>query len=380
MTVTTSAADFEPFGTYPPNLLQDAVRNIGRRLPMNYPGMRFSGWLRYLLQSTTRKPIDVVVLGHRMRLRLADNACERRLMVTPQFFDPDELQILRSIMRPDFQFVDLGANVGTYSLFVGRHAGAGSRILAVEPQQSLVRRLQENITLNGLDVRVAPVAVGDREGTIEFAVDTNNLGFTSLHTERRGRGEHKVVRLPMRKLLDLVREHGFERIDALKADIEGAEDLALIPFIEEAPPALWPRLIILEPNAREWRRDLIAFLRQRGYERVPSGGNCVAAPARLGRVLRAPTARETPSTDVRCAGRCGSGQPYGGSALLTQTRTSRTPGCRRPAQSFYRATFDTLVGPSSGLDVRQAVMSHSEAVTRQVEDAVTIVNDFLQKG
>ena len=275
MTASTSAAAFEPFGTYPPNRLQDAIRTVGRRLPMNYPGLRFSGWLRHLLRSITRTPIDVVVLGHRMRLRLDDNACERRLMVTPQFFDPDELQILRSIMRPDFQFVDLGANVGTYSLFVGRHAGAGSRILAVEPQQSLVRRLQENITLNGLDVRVAPVAVGDREGTIEFAVDTNNLGFTSLHTERRGRGEHKVVRLPMRKLLDLVREHGFERIDALKADIEGAEDLALIPFIEEAPPTLWPRLIILEPNEREWRRDCIAFLRQRGYERVPSSGNCV---------------------------------------------------------------------------------------------------------
>ena len=165
-----------------------------------------------------------------MRLRLEDNACERRLMVTPQFFDPDELQILRSIMRPDFHFVDLGANVGTYSLFVGRLAGAGSRILAVEPQQSLVWRLQENITLNGLDVRVAPVAVGDREGTIEFAVDTNNLGFTSLHTQRRGRGEHRVVQLPMRKLLGLVREHGFERIDALKADIEGARGSGADPL------------------------------------------------------------------------------------------------------------------------------------------------------
>jgi FkbM family methyltransferase len=275
MTLSTSTAAFEPFGTYPPNLLQDAVRNIGRRLPQNWPGLRFSGWLRYLLQSTARKPIDVVVLGHRMRLRLDDNACERRLMVTPQFFDPDELQILRSNMRPDFQFVDLVAIVGTYSLFVGRLAGSGSRILAVEPQQSLVRRLQENISLNGLDVKVAPVAVGDRDGTIEFAVDLNNLGFTSVHTDRRGRGERKVVQLPMRKLLGLVREHGFERIDALKADIEGAEDLALIPFIEEAPRTLWPRLIILEPNAREWRRNCIAFLRERGYERVPSAGNCV---------------------------------------------------------------------------------------------------------
>lgn len=273
--LTTRTAAVEPFGTYPPNLIQDVVRNVGRRLPKNWPGLRFSGWLRFLLQSTARQPIDVVVLGQRMRLRLGDNACERRLMVTPQFFDPDELEILRSVIRPGFQFVDLGANVGTYSIFVGRLAGPGARILAVEPQRSLLKRLGENIALNGLDVRVAPVAVGDREGIIEFAVDLNNLGFTSLNTDRRGRGERRVIRMPIRKLLGLVREHGFKRIDALKADIEGAEDLALIPFIEEAPPTLWPRLIILEPNAREWRRDCIAFLRQRGYARVPCSGNAV---------------------------------------------------------------------------------------------------------
>jgi len=118
--------------------------------------------------------------------------------------------------------------------------------------------------------------VGDREGTIEFAVDTNNLGFTSLNIGRKGRGERRVVRLPMRKLLGLVQEHGFERIDALKADIEGAEDLALIPFMEEAPRTLWPRLMILENSAGEWRRDCVAYLCERGYTRVLAhSGNVV---------------------------------------------------------------------------------------------------------
>ena len=268
MSALTSATAIEPFGTYPPNLLQDVVRNLGRRLPKNWPGRRLSAWMRSLLRSTARQPIDVVVLGQRMRLRLGDNACERRLMVTPQFFDPDELDLLRSMMRPNFHFVDLGANVGTYSLFVGTLAGPGARILAVEPQESLLPRLKENIALNGLDVSIAPVAVGDREGVIEFAVDLHNLGFTSLHTSRKGRGERRVIQLPVRKLFGLVKEHGFERIDALKADIEGAEDLALIPFIEEAPATLWPKIMILEHSNKEWRRDCVAFLQQRGYVRV----------------------------------------------------------------------------------------------------------------
>jgi len=271
----TTMTSIQPFGTFPPNRLQNAVRNIGRRLPRNWPGKRFSGWLRFLLQATSSQPIDVTVLGQRMRLRLRDNACERRLMVTPQFFDPVELEILRSVVRPGFQFVDLGANVGAYSIFVGRLAGPDARILAIEPQDTMLARLRENIALNGLDIRIAAVAVADREEVAEFAVDLNNFGYTSLNLNRRGRGERRVIRLPVRKLLGVIKEHGFERIDALKADIEGAEDLALISFMEEAPPSLWPKLIIMENGAQEWRRDCVAFLLERGYERVWGRGNIV---------------------------------------------------------------------------------------------------------
>lgn len=268
-----------PFGTYPPTRLQETVRRIGGSLPANWPGRRFAGWLRHFLQTTARRPIDVEVLGQRMRLRLKDNACERRLMVTPHFFDPCELSILRGMIRgtlgPDFQFVDLGANVGAYSVFVGHLAGPGARILAIEPQEQMLVRLRENIALNGLTVQVAPVAVADHNGEIEFAVDTRNFGFTSLHTARKGRGERRIVRLPARRLIDLVCEAGFTRIDALKADIEGAEDRAIIPFMEEAPRSLWPKLFIIENNRDEWERDCVAYLEQRGYSRVPTRGDLV---------------------------------------------------------------------------------------------------------
>lgn len=194
-------------------------------------------------------------------------------MVAPQFFDPDQLEILRSVVRTGFQFVDLGANVGAYSIFVGRLAVPGARILAIEPQDALLERLRENIALNALNIRIAPVAVADREEVINFSVDLHNRGSTSLNLDRKGRGERRVIRLPVRKLLGLVKEHGFERIDALKADIEGAEDLKLLPFMEEAPPSVWPKLMILENGAREWRRDCVAFLLERGYELVPCRGN-----------------------------------------------------------------------------------------------------------
>jgi FkbM family methyltransferase len=275
MSLTTSTID--PFGTYRPNRFQDLARDIGRRLPRSWSGKRISAWLRSILKSTAHQPIDVMVLGHRMRLHMGDNACERRLMVTPQFFDPEELAILRSAIRPGFQFIDLGANVGTYSLLVAHRAGPGARVLAIEPQAVILERLRENIALNNLDIMVAPVAVSDHEGIIEFKTDENNLGGTSIHLDRKGRGDHSLKRFPARKLLNLVQEHGFARIDALKADIEGAEDVALIPFFDEAPRSLWPRLMIIEVNGREWRRDCVAHLIGLGYTAlmVPKEGNAV---------------------------------------------------------------------------------------------------------
>jgi FkbM family methyltransferase len=265
------------FGTYSPSILQNFVAAIGHRLPPNYLGRRLSAWLRWLLQVTANAPIDVVVMDFRMRLRLDNNACERRLMVTPQFFDPHDLEILKSRIGSDFSFVDLGANVGTYSLFVARHAGPSAKLLAVEPHPTALARLQENITLNGFNVDVASVAVAAHDGQLELLVDSNNLGVTSYVMNSRPRGSRRFITAPVRTLQGLVQDFGFDHIDALKADIEGAEDRALLPFFAAAPKHLWPRLLIIELNRTSWKRDLISELEQLGFRRILSvaTNNCV---------------------------------------------------------------------------------------------------------
>ena len=55
------------------------------------------------------------------------------------------------------------------------------------------------------------------------------------------------------------------RIDALKIDIEGAEDLALCPFLADADATLLPRRIVLENSDTLWKRDLRGALAARGY-------------------------------------------------------------------------------------------------------------------
>jgi hypothetical protein len=72
--------------------------------------------------------------------------------------------------------------------------------------------------------------------------------------------------VPSRRLQRVIEDAGVARVDALKIDIEGFEDRALIPFFKDAPQSLWPRVVVIEHLSRnEWLEDCIADMRARGY-------------------------------------------------------------------------------------------------------------------
>lgn len=89
----------------------------------------------------------------RMRLRLhpIDNGCEKNPLFTPQMYETTELAALsREIdaaraREREFVFVDIGANVGLFSMFVAAAADTGAKIIAVEPESGNFERLLFNI-------------------------------------------------------------------------------------------------------------------------------------------------------------------------------------------------------------------------------------------
>ena len=71
-----------------------------------------------------------------------------------------------------FTFVDIGANVGAYSLFVAARAGGTARILAVEPQPDIFDRLAYNISLNPFGtIKAVDCAVADKTGELTLFLD-----------------------------------------------------------------------------------------------------------------------------------------------------------------------------------------------------------------
>ena len=257
------------FGTYAPaGVVRWAVETT-RRLPDYWLGRRRTVLIRRL--AVTRLaggPVDVEALGLRMRLLPQGNICEKRMLFNPQTFDPRELALLSGRVaaargRP-FTFVDVGANIGAYSLHVAAEAGADARVLAIEPQPDIFDRLVVNIRLNGFStVKAQACAVAHKGGDVTLFVDPRNSGESSVKVIATGGAA--AIRVPARTLLDLIQAEGWERVDAAKLDVEGAEDLILDPFLADAPDRLLPGLLILENGRRQWQSDLEGQLGRRGY-------------------------------------------------------------------------------------------------------------------
>lgn len=284
---TTTGLDMEPisndhepeqpsFGARQPPAWLAAVVRLTRRLPDNVLGRRAATLARSLGARMHGGAVDVEVLGARMRLHTRGNACEKRLLFTPHYFDPDDLEILEPMIGPGFVFIDVGANVGAYTLFVAARGGPDATVVAVEPHPVARERLAFNVGASGhAGIRIVPHALSDGEGAVRLKILSGNIGNTTIASAAGGRFE-EGIEVATETLFGMARRLGLDRIDAIKMDIEGHEDVVLGAFFAMAPPSLWPQLLIVENNRAQWSRDLVAEVMERGYDVLRAGpGNAV---------------------------------------------------------------------------------------------------------
>lgn len=266
-----------PFGRFSPSSSRARLLRVAQAAPHNAFGKQLAHAARVIYLWRARPPADVSVGDLRLRCWLDDNTCERKFVFTPWRFDVRELAAIHEVLPRDGVFVDIGANVGIYTLQAATRMGADGRIVAFEPFPEAHRRLLFNIesTRGGRAdwprIDVMRLGVADTEGMRELTVDAGNLGGNSIAggDARLSRGGAAApVSIECRPLLSVIHELRIERIDALKIDIEGAEDMALCPFLEQAPAQLLPRRLVVENSDCLWRRDLRGALAARGYREL----------------------------------------------------------------------------------------------------------------
>jgi len=185
-------------------------------------------------------------------------------------YESDETAFLKSVFGEQDVFLDVGANLGWYSLVLGRQCPQG-RIFAFEPIPSTVAMLERNIRLNQLD-NVRPIAVGllDREDELDFLFAEDVSGATSLRMVGQDRGHVAVreVRCKTTTLDAFCTRHALSP-DLIKIDVEGAE----LMVVQGGERTLQTTPIILMELLRKWSRvfdyhpnDVFTHLARHGYQ------------------------------------------------------------------------------------------------------------------
>lgn len=218
-----------------------------------------------------RRPF-VTPLGDHSRVwaELHVSASSRALYANPP--DVPEMPVWLSWLRGGDLFVDVGANVGLYTVLALER---GAEVIAVEPDPTAVHRLKRNLALNGYAASVVESALADRSGERPFTV-----GLDSTNRLLTGSSAEESRTVPAITLDELLRERTARGV---KIDVEGAEWLVL----RGGERALRERRI--ELLQLEWndcsrrhfgydRAELAQWLSMVGYELVAPSAEGVMAP------------------------------------------------------------------------------------------------------
>ena len=224
--------------------------------------MRFLKW--QLMKRTLQKPLVVDFHGKKLNC-YPDSTSSSSVIYFNGLPDYWEMKFIQAYLRPGVNFLDVGANVGVYTILAASCIGEGGSVDAFEPVDATARRIEEQVALNGLgNVEVHRLAVGNQNQVVDFGYADNSA---TMHMQREGESEADALHVQGIRLDDF--KPG-KQYAMGKMDIEGAEPLALqgaLNHLSHANPPVW--LLELAGYSQFYGMDsdeVIRFLKSNGFE------------------------------------------------------------------------------------------------------------------
>ncbi|MBK4728703.1 FkbM family methyltransferase [Oxynema sp. CENA135] len=210
------------------------------------------------------RTIEVDAFGYKMKL-YPDAFQTRGIIYFTPSKDYDITRFIERYLRPGDSFIDIGANIGIYTLLASSLVGKTGSVHAFEPVPQTVNRLQENVNRNGLSqVEIHSIALGETDSVIQFTVDYDATNHVILSNDI---SMHNCIEVPCKCLDNIV---GEKNHTMAKIDVEGWE----IPVLRGAYNMLArhnPPVLVLEINGSFCRYgfdslDVIKYLEKLGYD------------------------------------------------------------------------------------------------------------------
>lgn len=164
--------------------------------------------------------------GHRMRVypKGVDSIISP-LLLKDKVWEPFETELFRSTIAPGMTVLDVGANLGYYSLIAARAVGDAGRVFAFEPDPDNFQLLCKNIEINGYN-NIVPIqkAVTDSSGVVELFQSPKNRGDHRIFNGQIFNYDNDRQKIIVDAIsLDEFFDEEMHQPDVIKIDVQGAE-------------------------------------------------------------------------------------------------------------------------------------------------------------
>lgn len=188
-----------------------------------------------------------------------------------------DTQAVRRFVKPGCSVLDVGANIGYYSLLFGKWVGSMGVVHSFEPSREVFDQLSRHVSINNLHwVKPHLLALGDRSSTVRMSpLISCNRGVQHILLEEKGdlKAEERVN---IRTLDSFVDEIQLKRCDFIKIDIEGFE----MSFLLGASRTIqtFKPVILVELNTDALKvyssnpQEVLSFLDNLGYKLYRTNG------------------------------------------------------------------------------------------------------------
>jgi FkbM family methyltransferase len=193
------------------------VRHPGNRKRRVRALLTFAVW--QLWKRTTHKPITAT-FWRGLRVRVHPDSKSAGLALYTGLPEYDDMLFTERFLKPGDVVIDVGANIGLYSLLAASRTGSG-RVIALEPHPVAADRLRENVALNSLqNVEVLAAAAGAEPGSAQLTANLDTVNHIVP-----GGAVVGTIRVPVCTLDSLV--DAGEQVALVKLDAEGFESAVL---------------------------------------------------------------------------------------------------------------------------------------------------------
>lgn len=166
-------------------------------------------------------------LGNGMAVMVPWNDDGGRAIWQSGYYESNSVHLIEKLLSPGMVFLDLGANIGQYSLVASRGVGPNGQVHSFEPDPETFQWLARNVRLNHLqNVYLNQVALFDESGKKDLYLATpQDTGSNSFAMPWTFSGE--TCEVACTTLDEYLKERRIDRVDVVKIDVEGSELPAL---------------------------------------------------------------------------------------------------------------------------------------------------------